>query len=244
MKLTRPLACVAASLAASFAAALTTPASAQESVTLDFSDPYAGVFNTFVDAIDGGPTTVTAPLALGRLETLTLTGATANPAGGQLVVRNGVLGVQSDPTGSPSPFVDELTNDLLTLSFNFDGTLTGIDLEGLNFRTFGIGGLAYNVANLDAPAGSVDLVGPYFGSGASGPNGETQTQPDQSVTGLSLDFSAGDQIQFFETNAGGSLTASLQIQSLTVTVIPAPATGALLALAAGLLITPRRPRSA
>ena len=223
---------------------LLTPAavSAQESITLDFSDPYASVFNTFVDAADGGLTTVTAPLAPGRLETLTLTGDTVNPAGGQLVVSGGVLGIQSDPTGTPSPSIDESPSDLLTLTFNFDGILTGLDLEGLNFRTFGISGLAYNVANLDTPTDSLDLVGPYFGSGASGPNGETQTQPDQSITGLNLDFSAGDTLEFFETNAGGSITASLQIQSLTVTVIPTPATGLTLA-AATLLLAVRRRRA-
>ncbi|MEO1235970.1 MAG: hypothetical protein AAFX76_04200 [Planctomycetota bacterium] len=188
---------------------------AASAVTIDLTGS-GGTFD--FDAVSG-----TAPTGLFPGADLTIT---AGSTSGQGVVNatGTSLGVNDLATsGDSTDDLEEGLGETLTFEFNFDGTLTGIDLTGVSDPE------RLTIQNLDT-GDSVELVD--SGSPLSG----TQLGGGDAITTLNLSFSSGDDLLFFlsGTAPGGSL---LGLQ--TITVVPTPATGATLALI-GLSLLRRR----
>lgn len=207
MKFVKTLPCLGLVLASASASAVTIDLGAGSGSAFDF------------DAVSG-----TAPTGLFVGADLTIT---AGATSGQGVVNatSTSLGVNDLATSSDgSDDLDEQFGETLTFEFNFDGSLTGIDLTGVAATE------RLTITNLDS-GDSVQLV-----DGSSGLSGTTLNGFD-AITTLDFIFGSGDQILF---TVDGTASPGTVLGIQTVTVIPTPSTAAALLLAGGGLLARRR----
>ncbi|MEL7087042.1 MAG: hypothetical protein AAGL98_01140 [Planctomycetota bacterium] len=178
------------------------------------------------------------PIEAGSSQTVDIAGRTFGGGGGLLVTGTTGLGIQTNDTGG-SPATDNNINELdrLAVIFNFDGSVTGLDLEGL-LTTFSNQERASVSLVRDLDLGTQTELASFefidnnlsFFDGTA-PAGTTVLDPgDSTVFPLGLSFEIGDALVFETSN---SSLASYSLQSITV--VPTPATAGMLALAGGLL---------
>ena len=179
---------------------------------VDFSRNDGDDFSTFGD----GVFTVTAPVATGGSEQITVAGSTnvgGIQQGRELVVVGDNYGVQTDNQNTTANATIN-SGDRLSFSFDFAGTLTGLDFD--NVTANGTGTNQYDRAELYLNGALVDrfVDGAYFG-------GTTQygtlLNNDDAIDSLSIDFDATD---VFDLRVSFT-SRSYSLQSLAL-LVPEP----------------------